>query len=214
VANGRFACAIALLLCSMRISASVDTPETRLVALLAPVEQLSAEFTQTVLGSHHELLQSAQGYLRLARPHQFKWVLQAPYPQTIVTSGDRLFIYDPDLNQVQVKPLAEALAGTPALVLLGSAADIDAQFVVSDEIIDGLHRFVLIPTDPDALYTELHLVFSETRLVRIEIIDSLGQLTDVSFHNLQINVALASDEFEFAMPADADVIGDASAKPS
>jgi outer membrane lipoprotein carrier protein len=214
VASLRVAWAAVWLLGAANTIAAVETPAARLAALLAPVERLSAEFTQTVLGAHHELLESAEGYLRLARPQQFKWVLQAPYPQTIVTSGDRLFIYDPDLNQVQVKPLTEALTGTPALVLLGSAADIDSQFTVSDAMVDGLHRFVLIPKDPDALYTELHLVFSDTRLVRIEIVDSLGQLTDVSFHNVQINGTLASDEFQFVMPADADLIGDAAAKPT
>ena len=63
--------------------------------------------------------QSSEGYLRVARPQQFKWVLLAPYPQTIVTVAIALYVYDPDLQQVQVKPLAEALTGTPALVLLG-----------------------------------------------------------------------------------------------
>ena len=183
-------------------------------ALLTPVQSMSAEFTQTVLGAHHELLQSSAGYLRLQRPQQFKWVMDAPYAQTIVTVGDRLYIYDPDLNQVQVKPLADALAGTPALVLLGSAQEIESQFTVSDDVVDGLNRFVLIPKDPDALYTELHLVFSGNRLVRIEIVDSLGQLTDVSFHNLEINARLASDTFEFAIPPGADLISDAATKPS
>ena len=194
--------------------AAVDSPAARLAALLTPIQRLSAQFTQTVLGAHRELLQSAEGYLRLARPQRFKWVLQAPYPQTIVTSGDRLFVYDPDLNQVQVKPLTDALAGTPALVLLGGASDIDAQFLVNDETVDGFHRFVLIPKNPDALYTELHLVFGDGRLVRIEIVDSLGQLTDVSFHNLEINGAQASDEFDFTVPADADLIGDGPSKPT
>ena len=194
--------------------ATTETPAVRLAALLTPVQSMSAEFTQTVLGAHHELLQSSAGYLRLQRPQQFKWVMDAPYAQTIVTVGDRLYIYDPDLNQVQVKPLADALAGTPALVLLGSAQEIESQFTVSDDVVDGLNRFVLIPKDPDALYTELHLVFSGSRLVRIEIVDSLGQLTDVSFHNLEINRRLASDTFEFAIPPGADLISDAATKPS
>jgi outer membrane lipoprotein carrier protein len=194
--------------------ANTDGPATRLAALLTPIRSMSAAFTQTVLGAHHELLQSSAGHLSLQRPQQFKWVLDAPYAQTIVTVGDRLYIYDPDLNQVQVKPLADALAGTPALVLLGSAQEIESQFMVSDEVADGLYRFVLIPKDPDALYTELHLVFSGSRLVRIEIVDSLGQLTDVTFHNLEINGRLASDTFEFAVPPGADLISDAGTKPS
>ncbi|MCX7064001.1 MAG: outer-membrane lipoprotein carrier protein LolA, partial [Proteobacteria bacterium] len=78
----------------------MDTAATRLAALLVPVQHLQAEFTQTVLGTRRELVQSSEGYLRVARPRQFKWVLLSPYPQTIVTVGDRLYVYDPDLQQV------------------------------------------------------------------------------------------------------------------
>jgi outer membrane lipoprotein carrier protein len=191
-----------------------ETPAMQLAALLEPVQHLSAEFTQTVLGTRRELLQSAEGYLRLARPQQFKWVLLAPYPQTIVTAGQQLFVYDPDLKQVQIRPLADALNGTPALVLLGTASDIQAQFQVAHETVDGVEQFVLVPNDTDALYTEIRMAFSEQRLVRIEIVDSLGQLTDVSFHNLEVNGPAVPEEFEFVVPQDADVIGDAVREPA
>jgi outer membrane lipoprotein carrier protein len=99
------------------------------LALLVPVQHLKAEFADGA-GRTRELLQSSEGYVRIARPQRLKWVLSAPYPQTVVTVGDRLYVYDPDLQQVQVNPLAEALRGTPALVLLGTAAQIEAQFEV------------------------------------------------------------------------------------
>jgi outer membrane lipoprotein carrier protein len=186
----------------------------QLAGLLVPVQHLKAEFTQTVLGARRELLQSSEGYLRIARPQQFKWVLSAPYPQTIVTVGDRLYVYDPDLQQVQVKPLADALAGTPALVLLGTAAEIEAQFDVKREEANGQELFGLTPKDPAAVYTEIRMTFSERRLVRIEIVDSLGQLTDVNFHNLEVNQPISPDEFQFTVPPEADLIGDAAPKPS
>ena len=186
----------------------------QLAALLDPVQHLKAEFTQTVLGARREILQSSEGYVRIARPQQFKWVLSAPYPQTVVTVGERLYVYDPDLQQVQVKPLADALAGTPALVLLGTAAEIEAQFEVKREDVNGLELFGLTPKDPKAVYTDIRLSFSEKRLVRIEIVDSLGQLTDVNFHNLEVNQPISPDEFQFSVPPDADVIGDVSPKPS
>lgn len=195
-------------------AARAESPAVQLAGLLEPVQRLSAQFTQTVVGAHQELLQSAEGYLRLARPQQFKWVLLAPYPQTIVTAGNRLFIYDPDLKQVQVKPLAAALNGTPALVLLGTGADIQAQFQVDHSVANDLDQFVLVPNDADALYTQIRMAFSARRLVRIEIVDSLGQLTDVSFHNIEINGTLAPDEFDFVVPPDADVIGDDARKPA
>ena len=193
---------------------NATNPAQQLAALLVPVQRLKAEFTQTVLGARRELLQSSEGYVRIARPQQFKWVLSAPYPQIIVTVGDRLYVYDPDLQQVQVKPLADALAGTPALVLLGSAAEIEAQFEVEHEHANELELFALTPKDPAAVYTEIRMTFSEKRLVRIEIADSLGQLTDVSFHNLEVNQPISSDEFEFTVPPEADVIGDVAPKPA
>ena len=215
--NSLIAWACLLLVPAIAPSASaepIDTAATRLAALLVPVQHLQAEFTQTVLGTRRELVQSSEGYLRVARPRQFKWVLLSPYPQTIVTVGDRLYVYDPDLQQVQVKPLADALTGTPALVLLGTSAEIAAQFAVTQTMIDGREQFGLIPKDPDALYTEIRMMFSENRLVRIEIVDSLGQLTDVSFHNLEVNGPLLPNEFEFAIPPDADLIGDVAPEPA
>jgi outer membrane lipoprotein carrier protein len=191
-----------------------NEPAAQLAALLVPVQHLKAEFTQTVLGARRELLQSAEGYVRIARPQQFKWVLLAPYPQTIVTVGDRLYVYDPDLQQVQVKPLAQALTGTPALVLLGTAAEIAAQFEVTKDSVEGLEQFGLTPKDADAVYTEIRMTFSAKSLVRIEIVDSLGQLTDVNFHNLEINGPMSQDEFEFTVPPDADLIGDVAPKPA
>jgi outer membrane lipoprotein carrier protein len=199
---------LCLALLAATCSGHAQTPAKELAGLLEPVQRMNAQFTQTVLGVRHELLQSAEGYLRLARPQQFKWVLLAPYPQTIVTSGDRVYIYDPDLNQVQVRSLDEALRGTPAMILLGTAADIEARFTVSHALVDGSDAFVLVPKDPDALYTEIRMAFSGRRMVSIEIVDSLGQLTDVSFHNVEINGDQAADEFQFSVPPDADLIGD------
>ena len=212
------AAALTLLLASAPLSAADADPSNtaadRLAALLVPVKHLKAEFTQTVLGPQRELVQSSEGYLRIARPQQFKWVLVSPYPQTIVTVDDRLYIYDPDLQQVQVKQLAAALTGTPALVLLGTPREIDAQFNVTEQTTDGVAEFALVPKDPDALYTEIRMTFSAKSLTRIEILDSLGQLTDVNFHNLEINGPQLPDEFEFAIPPDADVIGDGAPKPA
>ncbi len=205
---------LSLLLLAVTLSVRAQTPATELAGLLEPVQRLNAQFTQTVLGARHELLQSAEGYLRLARPQQFKWVLLAPYPQTIVTSGDRVYIYDPDLNQVQVRPLDEALRGTPAMILLGTAADIESRFAVSHALIDDSDAFVLVPKDPDALYTEIRMAFAARRMTRIEIVDSLGQLTEVNFHNVEINAAQAPDEFQFVVPSDADLIGDATPTPT
>jgi len=113
-----------------------------------------------------------------------------------------------------VKRLDQALAGTPALVLLGTADEIAAQFDVTREDADGGQQFTLAPKNTDALYTQIRMTFDAKRLANIEIVDSLGQITDVSFRNLEINGPLSPDEFQFAVPPDADLIGDVGPKPA
>jgi outer membrane lipoprotein carrier protein len=210
----RAACIALALGASVASSAESPTPAAQLAALLMPIERLKADFTQTVIGARRDMVQSSEGSLRIARPQQFKWVSRAPYPQTIVTVGDKLYVYDPDLRQVQVKRLDQALAGTPALVLLGTANEIATQFDVTRSDVDGQQQFALTPKNPDAVYTQIRMVFDSKRLTQIEIVDSLGQMTDVDFKNLEINGPLAPDEFEFAIPPDVDLIGDVGPKPA
>ena len=210
----RRAVCLALFLVGGVASAETSSPATELAKLLSPIQRLKAEFTQTVVGARRDLVQSSEGYLRIARPQQFKWVSLTPYPQTIVTVGDKLYVYDPDLRQVQVKRLDQALAGTPALVLLGTSDDIAAQFDVTREEAEHGLQFALAPKNPEAVYTEIRMTFIAKRLDRIEIVDSLGQVTDVNFRNLEINGPLAADEFEFSIPPDADLIGDVGPKPA
>ena len=212
--SARRALCLALFLIGGVASAETSSPVAELAKLLAPIQRLKAEFTQTVVGARRDVVQSSEGYLRIARPQQFKWVSLTPYPQTIVTVGDKLYVYDPDLRQVQVKRLDQALAGTPALVLLGTPDDIAAQFDVTRvDAEDGL-QFALVPKNPDAVYTEIRMTFVAKRLDRIEVVDSLGQVTDVNFSNLEINGPLAADEFQFSIPPDADLIGDVGPKPA
>jgi outer membrane lipoprotein carrier protein len=194
--------------------AEPSAPAAELAALLVPIERLKADFTQTVVGARRDMVQSSEGSLRLARPHRFRWESRAPYPQTIVTVDDKLYVYDPDLRQVQVKRLDEALAGTPALVLLGTADEIAAQFEVTRSETDGDQQFALAPKNPDAVYTQIRMTFNARRLTQIEIVDSLGQMTDVDFKNVEVNGPLAPDEFEFTIPPDVDLIGDVGKKPA
>jgi len=196
-----------LLLLCLPLPAVADTASERIAALLVPVERFSAEFVQTVRGTRNEVRESAEGYLRIERPRRFKWVIEDPYPQIIVTQGERLYIYDPDLDQVQIRGLDDALAGTPALVLAGTAQQISEQFEVSERDEDGNRIFTLLPRNADALYTELSMTFTADELVGLDIFDSLGQVTEVRFYNANSNPAFPPNEFDFTVPPDADVIG-------
>ncbi len=200
---------------SAALFAAVVREDEASVALgerLAAIHQFEARFTQTVFGSRGEVLQDADGRLAIERPQRFRWEVDAPYPQLIVTAsgpeGERIYIHDPDLDQVTIRSLDDSLTGTPAMILAGDPDQITTQFEVSRQDSDDGDQFVLRPRDERSLYGRLHLIFGDEHLERIEILDSFGQMTQVSFSDVTLNEPIDPARFSFEIPAGAEVIDD------
>ena len=208
------AVALGLVLAVATRAAADDAPQ--LAALLDGMAALSAEFEQTVTNRFGDVLQVATGRMHLKRPMRLRWELDEPYPQLVVTNGETLWVYDPDLEQVTVQPLAEALRGSPAVFLTGTVTDLRRDFsVVATEAPEaGGSRFELTPVDPNAVYGELALTFAaDGGLAGFDIADHLQQLTRVAFTARDASAVLESTLFEFTVPTGVDVIGDVSRPP-
>ena len=202
------------LLAAIPAGATDDAP--RLAQLLDGIATFAAEFEQTVTSRFGDVLQVSTGRMHLKRPLRLRWEVDEPYPQLVVTNGETLWVYDPDLLQVTVQPLAEALSGSPAVFLTGTVADLrrDYTVVATEPPTPGGHRFELTPTDPNATFGNLALTFAaDGALTGIDIADHLEQFTRVSFTALEAAPVLESGIFEFTVPDGVDVIGDASRPP-
>lgn len=181
--------------------------------LLADVSTFAAEFEQVVANSYGEVLQTSTGRMRLQRPGRLRWEVDAPYPQLLVADGRSLWVFDPDLEQASVQPLAAAIEGTPAAFLIDAGGSASAQFHVrraapNDAGAAG-HRFVLTPRDAGAVLREATLSFSPTGAPSgIDIVDHLNQRTRIAFTAARLNPVLESTLFDFEVPAGIDVIGD------
>ncbi len=173
---------------------------------LADLASFSADFTQEVQGSRGEVLERSTGYIRLLRPN-FKWVVNDPYPQIIISEGDTLKVYDPDLEQLVIRPLSEVLVDTPLSLLTQEEVVLGDNFEISRVAkTDGV-TFVLVPLAQDTLYAEIHLHFSVQSLTGISILDHLGQFTTISFTRDAGPAVIQSDEFRLQVPPGTDVIG-------
>ena len=91
------------------------------------ITTLQGRFEQSLLDANGEVLERTSGTLQIQRPGQFRWRYVQPYEQELIADGLNIWSYDVDLAQVTVKPQAEALANTPAL-LLGGSEDAMQQF--------------------------------------------------------------------------------------
>lgn len=180
-----------------------------LQSVLEEMQSYSASFTQTIMGGRNQVLQRSDGQVRISTPSRFKWVVNDPYPQTLVTVADKLYLYDPDLEQLTIEPLAAAIAGTPALILTGGVKDLSEMFEIA-EFHDGDNQaYSLYPKADDALFSQIRLRFdAQKRLSHLEIEDHLGQLTQVAFAEVAQNEAVAASEFTFEVPEGTEVVGE------
>jgi outer membrane lipoprotein carrier protein len=144
------------------------------------------------------------------RPGRFRWQATEPYPQIVVSDGDKLWFYDPDLEQVTIRKFDHQLASMPGLLLSGEVEQLESSFLVEKGSvapeIEGITRYVLTPRNPDNLFSVLELAFKDRQLVAMQIRDSLGQLTEFRFSDIAVNQPIDAGQFQFVVPEGVDVI--------
>lgn len=180
----------------------------RLKAFVAGAKTVEAEFSQTVIDKRGRVIQQASGVMAFARPGKFRWDYRAPYEQVIVGDGNRLWLYDADLEQVTVKPLGEVIAGTPAALLAGDNS-LDRYFRLQDAgERGGLEWLDATPKNRDTTFERIRMGFRGDTLVQMELHDFFGQRTTLVLSRLIRNPALSASRFKFTPPKGADLIGD------
>jgi outer membrane lipoprotein carrier protein len=200
-ARASLALSLALLATSVLADARQDLSER-----LDTLAEFAADFSQEIRGAQGQVLERSSGQIFLLRP-QFKWVVDQPYPQVIVTEGDVLKVYDPDLEQLIIRPLSEALADTPVSLLTQQGVVLGDEFQVLEIVDEAGASYILSPNSPDSLYAEIRLHFSSDTLVAMAILDHLGQFTEIFFTPAADSAVLQSGEFQLSVPPGTDVIG-------
>jgi len=166
----------------------------------------SAQFTQVVYDRSMRKLQETSGTMHFSRPGRIRWSYEKPYEQLIVGDGDKLWVYDKDLNQVTVKAIAQAIGGSPAALLAGSN-DIDKDFrLIAAGTQDGLDWLEAIPRSGESTFQKVRMGFGRSGLEAMDLTDGFGQLTVVRFTGIVRNPKLSPELFRFTPPKGADVI--------
>ena len=201
--------AIALLALGTAAQAATGAARTRLDAFATGLHSLTGNFSQTLVDPNGNAGKTSTGTLALQAPRQFRWETTAPYKQTIVADGSRVWMYDPELEQVTVKIQSSEESHSP-LTVLTDLKQMDREFKVTEQgEHDGLAWLRLTSTAKDPQFAWADLGFDANGLARMRFKDQLGSTTDIRFSNWQRNVAIPPAVFTFVPPKGADVIGDA-----
>jgi outer membrane lipoprotein carrier protein len=181
-------------------AASVD----QLRSFLTQTTSARGEFVQRVM--RDSSTQQSAGRFAFQRPGKFRWTYEKPYEQLIVADGQRLTLFDTDLNQATIRRLQSALPSSPASILFGSN-DFEREFEVSDAgTRDGLEWVRAKPRAKDTPFERIEIGFRDGLPGAMLLVDSFGNTTHLLFRNVERNPKLGADTFRFTPPKGADVL--------
>jgi len=164
-----------------------------------------ANFTQTVTSPDGAKKKTSSGSFEFIRPDRFRFAYSKPFEQLIVGDGHKVWLFDPDLNQVSVRKASQALGATPAALLAGDSLDRDFTLQPQPDK-DGLAWAQATPKAKDGPFQFMRVGFRGKELAAVEIVDSFGQRSVLQFSNVASNVQLPTERFRFTPPAGAEVL--------
>lgn len=191
---------------SVSLQAAEDVAVQRLTSLLNQAQTITGRFSQLTLDGSGTQLQETSGEMALKRPGQFRWHTDAPMEQLLLSNGENIWLYDPDLMQVTIQKMDQRLTHTPALLLSGDVSKIAESFDITLKEGGNVVDFILKPKAADSLFESLRLSFRGGVINDMQLIDSVGQRTNILFLGVQMNPSIAADQFTFEPPPGTDVI--------
>ena len=198
----KFLAAVSLSVAALAVHAdSVDT----LKDFIRDVKTGRAQFTQTVTSPDGAKKKTSTGSFEFARPNRFRFVYAKPFEQQIVADGQKVWIYDADLNQASSRKFDSALGATPAALLAGGSLDKDFELAPLPAK-DGLEWVAATPRAKDGAFKSVRVGFRAKELAAVEIVDAFDQRSLLQFSRFTAGVVIPAETFQFKPPPGADVI--------
>ncbi|WP_242601914.1 outer membrane lipoprotein chaperone LolA [Legionella wadsworthii] len=192
-------------LLSVSTAGFCEAPDALLQSKLNSIRSMTAVFKQTVKAKHR-IVSRSSGTMALQRPGKFRWQTNQPMAQLMVADGQKIWVYDKDLEQVTVKTQRKGLGGTAALFLSGYDNTVTRDFNVTQSTLGNELVFDLKSKSAKANFQRIKLMFRQNSLTGLELYDQLGQVTTVQLSQIKLNPKLAESLFRFKTPKGVDVV--------
>lgn len=182
--------------------------QQQLEIFLQKTHTLSARFQQKLVDQYGFLLQQSAGSLSMSRPGKFRWDYILPYPQNIISNGKKIWMYDSELEQVNVRPYDQVLASSP-VNLLDKNQSLDIEFNVESLPINENQAWVkLTPKSSESDFIEMQVGLQNGKIKTMRFVDNFKQQTEIEFEQLLVNPDFQAGLFEFVAPEGTDTLGD------
>jgi outer membrane lipoprotein carrier protein len=180
-------------------------PSSDLSILLNKNESFQGSFNQIVFDNQGQIIEEANGKVIFKKPHFFKWIYKKPHQNQIISDGEIIYIYDPDLSQVIMSQFSQSNSNNPSLIFFQK--NIEKFFKVTTKSINGELWYRCQSLSDDADYETLELKFdSQGKVLAMNIIDRLKNKILVNFEDIQTNIKINEATFLFNVPENVEII--------
>ena len=197
-----------LLLCLLSFNVVADDiiAIQQLKKFLDNTQSLSARFQQKLVDEYGGLMQQSAGTLNMQKPGKFRWDYILPYSQNIISNGKKIWMYDSELEQVNIRPY-DQVQSSPINLL--DNQKLDDQFVLESlPFAENQYWVRLTPKNSESDFKKMLLGLQNGKIKSMRFRDNFNQQTDIEFEQLVVNPKFKKDNFEFVAPEGTDVMGD------
>ena len=174
--------------------------------LIGKMNSAQGNFSQKVIDKNGTLVQEDSGIFSFKKPNFFRRIYQNPFESQIVSDGELLYLYDPDLKQVVISSLKKLGGVSPAMLLV--SGDISNSFELNYlENIESKNWFEAIPKDKSrTTFKSVLINFEAEKINEMRVIDNFERTTIIVFSSLVVNNKIDDEYFLFNTPENVDVI--------
>lgn len=169
---------------------------------------LDGQFSQQVFDANGKHKETSTGRVALSAPRLFRWEYVKPYEQLIVADGKAVWVYDPDLQQATKRPQGAEEQNSPLAALIDPLR-LDKDYTMRETGNEGgLEWLLLTPkNNSETGFKSARLGFDKTGLAQMQVLDALGQRTQIAFSGWKRNPAFAAGTFRYVPAKGVDVVG-------
>jgi outer membrane lipoprotein carrier protein len=196
---------------SITIAAEADDIVARVQARYDATHDFTAKVIQKLRVASLDKTLTSEGTVAFKKPGRMRWEFKEDDPQIIVADGKTLWFYKPQEQQVFKAPFDAAFRSSTPISFLTGVGRIAQDFDVTlnGESVDGKLLYLqLVPkrAGGDVGVLRLRVTRDSADIRGAEVYDPLGNVSILEFEDLQRNLDLPDDRFEFEVPPGVDVI--------
>lgn len=182
-----------------------EAAKQRLISRLETYSTLTADFEQRTYQEDQRSGDVSVGKLSVAKPLKFSWLVNEPFEQQVISDGETIWVFDPDLEQATYQAVDESLTQSPAMILAQPRTALENQYDVTEAGNDSLTVYRLYPKQEESVFVELLMIFENDVINELRIKDTLAQETVISLSNVIENRSIDASTFIFEAPPGTDL---------